>query len=92
MTIGTKHSQTNNSLSPGPGYYNSDLKNNTICIDFGKISKRSNPSSDPNLGPGTYNITDNLGDNLNNITIGHRRPAKTQTTIGPGEYSPEKAD
>jgi len=40
------------------------------------MTKRSYPTADPNNGPGTYNVTDQFGDNLNDMTIGIKRPTQ----------------
>ena len=43
-------------------------------------------------GPGSYQIQDLFGHNLNDVTIGVRREEIQQLTPGPGTYSPEKCD
>ena len=46
----------------------------------------------PNNGPGSYNVDFNFGLDLNRMTIGTKAESKTSLTVGPGSYSPEKAD
>jgi hypothetical protein len=43
-------------------------------------------------GPGSYEIHDNFGHNLNSLAIGVRRENPIQSVPGPGTYSPEKGD
>ena len=43
-------------------------------------------------GPGYYNYADEFGAKANRATIGVRREQSSDSYIGPGSYSPEKAD
>lgn len=53
--------------------------------------KRQSPKLDANGGPGTYDAQVNFGSELGPNTIGLKRVSKTPKSIGPGQYSPEKA-
>ena len=43
-------------------------------------------------GPGHYNYADEFGTNIGKITFGGRREEKNRSVVGPGHYSPERAE
>lgn len=85
----SKREHNKDNKIPGPGHYtvSSPTKEGH---DFGKSKGHSETKTDPNNGPGSYNVEVPAGSNA--YTIGERREQKTQDTLGPGQYSPEKAD
>ena len=49
--------------------------------------------SNPNLGPGLYDDRNyDIANNTKSFTIGERRETRVSRTLGPGAYSPERAD
>ena len=63
-----------------------------VALDFSKQPERPNQLETNLNGPGTYEVYENFGQNMNKITIGIRRDENTLLSPGPGTYSPEKAD
>ena len=49
-------------------------------------------NGDASLGPGRYGDRSNFGSNAKGFTIGERRETRVNETMGPGSYSPERAD
>lgn len=48
--------------------------------------------SDVTGGPGAYNAGKNFGEDVPNMTIGHKREQVIAKGPGPGEYNPEVSD
>ena len=48
--------------------------------------------SNPNLGPGQYQENYQFGQDTKSFTIGEKRETRVSRTLGPGAYSPERAD
>ena len=46
----------------------------------------------PNIGPGQYNDGKRFGSETKSFRIGEKRAERIQETMGPGAYSPERAD
>ena len=85
----------------GPGSY--DLSNGEAMtmhrspnIDLGSSPARPNTfaktGSGADVAPGQYDDGIRFNSNSKSFTIGEKRTEKTVETIGPGAYSPERAD
>ena len=48
--------------------------------------------SELNLGPGQYEDRRQFGEDVKSFKIGERRTEKVVESLGPGAYSPERAD
>jgi hypothetical protein len=44
------------------------------------------------MGPGQYASTAKFGDDAKPFRIGEKRPEKLNDNVGPGHYSPERAE
>lgn len=82
--------------SLGPGQYSpekadSHTKPKIKGLNFGK-SGRDDSLIASDRGPGTYDDPRTIGKNLNRGHMGARLDQKIKESLGPGQYSPEKAD
>ena len=84
----------------GPGTYSPEraeglTKSKTPNINMGSTPSR--PTSfakggDVNVAPGQYDDGMRFNDNVKSFKIGEKRPEKPREGMGPGTYSPERAD
>jgi hypothetical protein len=80
----------------GPGEYSPEKADEQVFEhhrenDFGH-NGRKEVVHDPSNGPGTHEEHRNFGYDTKDMTIAGKREHKIPRTVGPGEYSPEKAD
>ena len=84
----------------GPGAYDVDRADNITRVRATNINMGSSPSrgayipkGNDNTAPGQYDDGRTFGDDTKTFTIGEKRIEKVrETTMGPGAYSPERAD
>ena len=84
----------------GPGAYDPDradamTKSKTPNINMGTSPSR--PASfakggDVNVAPGQYDFGKNFGEDTKSFKIGEKRDPRPSDGIGPGAYSPDRAD
>ena len=82
----------------GPGAYDPDRADSQTKPKMPNINMGQSPSrpasfavGDPSIGPGQYN--DGRGPNTKSFRIGEKSPErKPDSVLGPGHYSPERAD
>ena len=83
----------------GPGTYDPDRADGVTKPKMPNINMGSSPSrgsfirkDDANVGPGQYDDGNEFGRNVKTFTIGEKRYERVVETMGPGQYSPERAD
>lgn len=85
----------------GPGSYSperADVLTKTKTSNVNMGSSPSRPTSfakggDYNVAPGQYDDRNyQFGSNSKGFTIGEKRETRIQETMGPGSYSPERAE
>ena len=84
----------------GPGTYDPDRADGVTKQKIPNVNMGSSPSrgsfikkDDANLGPGQYDDRNyEFSSNTKSFTIGEKRQEKIVETMGPGHYSPERAD
>ena len=83
----------------GPGNYDIErgdavTRVRTTHITMGTSPTRRSINRDENtgVGPGQYDDGKGFGMDTKTFTIGEKRVEKTIETMGPGAYSPERAD
>ena len=83
----------------GPGAYDLDRADNITRVRATNINMGSSPSrgayiqkGNENTAPGQYDDGRTFGYDTKTFTIGEKRETKTVETIGPGNYSPDRAD
>ena len=83
----------------GPGMYDPDRANGVTKPKMPNINMGSSPSrgsfikkDDTNIGPGQYDDGKEFGKDMKTFTIGEKRYERMVETMGPGQYSPERAD
>ena len=83
-------------ITAGPGEYNHERADSLTKPSLRKVEIMPYTKTMLQItdvpGPGYYNYADEFGANLNKSTFGIRREQNTDSLIGPGHYSPEKAD
>ena len=87
-------------MTAGPGAYEherstSQTKTRTVNTLFSKTKARPESfakSGDIDVSPGQYNDKVRFNSNSKSFTIGEKRVETVRETMGPGAYSPEKAD
>ena len=100
FTIGEKR-QERVVETMGPGQYSPErgesLTKTTTTRTINMASSPARPASfakhgDVNVAPGQYDDGKAFGTEAKSFTIGVKRAAKETTSIGPGAYSPERAE
>ena len=84
----------------GPGEYDyekSDAMTKPKLVNVNMGSSPSRPASfarggDANVAPGQYDDGQRFNSNVKAFKIGEKRPERTIEGLGPGTYSPERAD
>ena len=84
----------------GPGAYDPDRADGQTKPKMPNINMGQSPSrpasfavGDPSIGPGQYNDGKGFGkDNTKSFRIGEKSPERKPEGLGPGHYSPERAD
>ena len=101
FTIGEKRQERVVETSMGPGAYDPEKADHLTKTTVIGIRMDSSPGRDATLGlansntagPGQYDDRSyDIANNMKSFTIGERRETKVVETLGPGMYSPEKAD
>lgn len=87
--------------SAGPGHYDIDratsaTKSRVPTATFSKTKARPGTFASAehidSAGPGQYDDGKRFNSNVKSFRIGEKRPEKVKKSMGPGEYSPERAD
>jgi len=101
FTIGEKRPEKPND-NVGPGHYSPERAESITkpLAPSAKINANSpsRPESFANkgqigsLGPGEYASNAKFGDDAKSFKFGEKRPEKPNDNVGPGHYSPEKAE
>ena len=85
--------------SMGPGTYDPDRADGVTKPRAANINMGSSPSRGSmirkdyaNIGPGQYDDGKSFGKETKTFTIGEKRYERVVETMGPGQYSPERAD
>ena len=85
----------------GPGTYSPDRADAITRVKTTNINMGSSPSRASltrktgavDVGPGQYDGFKQFGEETKTFTIGEKREGKiVETTIGPGQYSPERSE
>ena len=84
----------------GPGTYDPDRADGMTKPKVPNINMGSSPSrgslikkDDANIGPGQYDDRNyEFGQQTKSFTIGEKRTERVVETMGPGSYSPERAE
>ena len=84
----------------GPGAYEPEAaekitRPKTPNINMGGSPARPKSfarSGDVDVAPGQYDDGKRFNDNVKSFKIGEKRPEKPREGMGPGAYSPERAD
>ena len=83
----------------GPGTYDPDRADGVTKPKTANINMGTSPSrgsmirkDDANIGPGQYDDGKSFGKETKTFTIGEKRYERVVETMGPGQYSPERAD
>ena len=82
----------------GPGTYSPErgdaiTRSKMPNINMGTSpSRATNVRKDDNVGPGQYDDGKRFGSETKSFRIGEKRAERVQETMGPGAYSPERAD
>ena len=84
----------------GPGAYDPDRADAQTKSKIPNINMGTSPSrpesfakgGDVNVAPGQYDDGIRWNSNAKNFRIGEKRPEKPRDGMGPGAYSPERAD
>lgn len=86
----------------GPGHYSPEraelvVKTQSPSFKMGLNKSPSRPDTlaHPNQGqtsPGQYDNGKKFGDDAKSFKIGEKRPEKPNDNVGPGHYSPERAE
>ena len=101
FTIGEKR-ETRTVETMGPGSYNVEQADGVInsktttTVNMGASSPARGSfqrQGDSNVGPGQYDDRNyDFGNKAKGFTIGEKRETRTVESMGPGAYSPERAD
>lgn len=94
VTIGSK-CEFKLPQTPGPCDYSPErgdslTKSTSKATIFKASPSRPLLKCDSQIGPGSYDRSNNFGDSLGRKTIGVKRMEKISSGVGPGQYSPQK--
>ena len=82
----------------GPGSYSPERADTVTKTKMVNINMGTSPSrasfikKEVEIGPGQYDDGKNFGTDTKSFTIGEKRQIRAVETMGPGAYSPERAD
>ena len=83
----------------GPGLYDIEAGDAMTRVRTTNITMGGSPArgayiekGNDNTAPGQYDDGRTFGHDTKTFTIGEKRETKTVKTLGPGAYSPERAD
>ncbi len=81
----------------GPGAYDHEradslTKSKMPNINMGGSPARPVKRTDVDVAPGQYDDGMRFNSNVKSFTIGEKRAERVTETMGPGSYSPERAD
>ena len=94
FTIGEKR-VVKEAMTMGPGAYSPERAETITKTRMANVTMGSSPSratfvqKDSAIGPGHYN---EVKQTTKSFIIGEKRPEKIQSSMGPGAYSPERAE
>ena len=81
----------------GPGAYSPEradavTKTKIVNINMGASPARATKRNDVDVAPGQYDDGIRFNSNVKSFRIGEKRSEKVVECMGPGAYSPERAD